>query len=113
MSDGQVTLEVAADFEHHAKIFFLNIKGGISKDEKVTRILGGFSDSLIRDWVACNGHTLAALSFNKFMKTFCEEWLQTDWEETTRQDIVASQLDPAKEKFETWVTRIHKLNVTL
>jgi hypothetical protein len=113
MTEGKVTPEVVSDFEHHARIFFLHVKGKLSETDQVIRILGSFHDPLIRDWVATNGDTLSEQTFDDFMESFREQWLPDNWEETVHTNIISSRLDPAKEKFETWVTRIRKMNVTL
>ena len=48
VSEGDITPEVICEFEYHAKIFFMNAKGGIEDDQKVSRILGCFHDPLVR-----------------------------------------------------------------
>lgn len=113
VSPGTITPEVASDFEQSAMFFFLNAKGGVADDQKVSRILGCFTDSLIRDWMKCEMDTLTALSFTEFMEQFRAKWLAPNWEHEVTTQILGARLDPAKESFEDWVIRIQKLNVTL
>jgi hypothetical protein len=94
-------------------MFFVNAKGGVTDDQKVARVLGCFMDALVRDWVDCEMNTLIALSFPDFMKTFRERWLSPNWEHEITAQILGARLDPIKDRFENWVTRIQKLNVTL
>ena len=113
VSEGDITPEVICEFEYHAKIFFMNAKGGIEDDQKVAKILGCFHDPLVRDWVACEEATLKALPFPEFLTSLRERWLDSDWEHTLVTQILGCRLNPTKEKFETWAQRIQKLNVTL
>ena len=113
VSEGDITPQVVSDFEYSAKMFFVNAKGGVTDDQKVARVLGCFMDALVRDWVDCEMNTLIALSFPDFMKTFRERWLSPNWEHEITAQILGARLDPIKDRFENWVTRIQKLNVTL
>ena len=113
VSEGDITPQVVSDFEYSAKMFFVNAKGGVADDQKVARILGCFMDTLVRDWVDCEMNTLVAMGFTEFMKTFRERWLSPNWEHEITAQILGARLDPNKDRFENWVTRIQKLNVTL
>lgn len=113
VSEGEITPELVCAFEYYAIVFFLNVEGGIREDQKVSRILGCFHDSLVRDWVIREEATLKALLFAEFLTALRERWLDSDWEHALLMQILGSRLNPAKEKFETWALRIQKLNVTL
>jgi hypothetical protein len=113
VSEGEITPEVICEFEYHAKVFFLNVKGELEDSLKVSRILGCFHDSLVCDWVTCEEATLKVLSFPDFLTALRNRWLDSDWEHTLVSQILGSRLNPTKEKFETWALHIQKLNVTL
>jgi hypothetical protein len=55
--------------------FFMNTKGGVEDNQKVSKILGCFHDPLVWDWVTCEEATLEALSFNDFLTTLQKYWL--------------------------------------
>jgi hypothetical protein len=113
VSEGEITPELVCAFEYHANVFFLNAKGGIEEDQKVSRILGCFHDSRVRNWAICEEARLKALSFDEFLTALRRRWLDPDWEYALVMQILGSRLNPAKEEFETWAVRIQKLNVTL
>ncbi|KAH9008539.1 hypothetical protein EDB84DRAFT_1571993 [Lactarius hengduanensis] len=112
-STGRITPKAIRDFENHAENFFLNVKGGVEEEEKVTKIIGCFESSLVHDWIAINRKTLCALSFEKFMKTFRKRWLPANWEEDLLNQVLGTELEPKRERFETWATEIQTLNVGL
>ena len=113
VSEGDITPEVVCEFEYHTKVFFMNAKGGIEDDQKVSRLLGCFHDPLVRDWITCEESTLKALPFADFLTSLRECWLDSDWEHALVTQILSCRLNPAKEKFETWAQRVQKLNVSL
>ena len=71
----------------------MNAKGGITEEQKVTRILGSFRDSLIRDWIWSERSALTALTFPEFMKEFRRRWLHKDWEYMVRIKVLGAHLE--------------------
>ena len=47
------------------------------------------------------------------MKEFRRRWLPEHWEITLQAEVLRSLLDPTKETFDTWVTRVQTLNIAL
>jgi hypothetical protein len=113
VSPGVVTPGALRAFENYAENFFINVKGGVADDQKVSRLLGCFQNRLIDDWIACNREKLIALTFPKFMETFRDRWLPADWEQSLKKKMVAAKLEPGTGKFEAWVTEVQTLNVGL
>jgi hypothetical protein len=58
-------------------------------DKQVKKILLGLKDHCIRDWTNTERKHLHALSFDKFMTEFKAGYLEEDWEETTRRELLS------------------------
>ena len=54
LSNREITLKSAKDFKNHCLNYFVNAKGGIEDNVKVTRILGCFENNLVNDWISVN-----------------------------------------------------------
>ena len=54
LSNKEITLKSAKDFKNHCLNYFVNAKGGIEDNVKVTRILGCFENNLVNDWISVN-----------------------------------------------------------
>ena len=54
LSNGEISPKSAKDFENHCLNYFVNAKGGIDNDVKVSCILGCFENDLINDWISVN-----------------------------------------------------------
>ena len=113
MLDGVITPDAVCEFEQCANHFFLNAKGGVTEEQKVTRLLGCFKNSLVRDWMAVEETKLVAMTFKEFMKAFRKRWLPKNWESDMRALILDTGLDPTSESFEKWAARVQSMNVTL
>ena len=113
LSNGEITPKSAKDFENHCLNYFVNAKGGIEDDLKVSRILGCFENDLVNDWISVNRERFTTLSFPDFMTEFRARWLPHDWEQSVRSKILSARLYPKKQKFEEWASYIQSLNVSL
>ena len=113
LSSGEITPKAVKDFENHCLNYFVNAKGGIDDNLKVTRILGCFENDLVNDWISVNRDQFTTLSFPDFMIEFRARWLPHDWEQTVRSKILSARLYPKKQKFEDWASSIQSLNVSL
>lgn len=113
VSEGSITPEVICDFQYLAQHYFLQVKGGVNDDQKVSHILVSFQDQEIRDWTTVNHDNFVKLSFPEFITALRKRWLPKDWADDTIREIRGASLDPLKDKFETWSTRLIKLNITL
>ena len=80
---------------------------------KVMKILGCFENNLIADWTSTEQEQLAKLTFEEFMKEFCECWLPDDWEQIIRVEMLGTCLDPKLHHFETWAAQIMLHNISL
>ena len=113
LSNGEITPKSAKDFENHCLNYFVNAKGGIEDELKVSRILGCFENDLVNDWISVNRERFTTLSFPDFMTEFRARWLPHDWEQSVRSKILSARLYPKKQKFEEWASYIQSLNVSL
>ena len=83
------------------------------EDNKVTKILGCFENTLVVDWASMDWERLAKLKFNKFMKEFRSRWLPSNWEQIVRTQMLGTPLNPEKQHFETWAAQVQSYNVSL
>ena len=113
LSNGEITPKSVKDFENHCLNYFINAKGRIEDDVKVSRILGCFENDLVNDWVSVNRERFTTLSFTDFMTEFRARWLPHDWEQNLRSKILSARLFPKKTHFEDWAASIQSLNVSL
>ena len=113
LSNGEISPKSVKDFENHCLNYFVNAKGGIEDNLKVSRILGCFENDLINDWISVNRERFTALSFPEFMTEFRSRWLPHDWEQTLRSKILSARLYPKKQRFEEWASSIQSLNISL
>ena len=93
--------------------YFINAKGGIEDNLKVSRILGCFENDLVNDWISVNRERFTELSFKNFMTEFRSRWLPHDWEDLVRSKILSARLYPKKHRFEDWAAHIQSLNISL
>ena len=113
LTDGEITPKIVREFEKHCNTFFINAKGGVPDNEKVTRILGVFEHPEVSDWTDTDGDRLGKLTFPEFMKEFRRQFLLPNWEQTVQTQMLGTHLDPDKHKFETWSAQILAHNTTL
>ena len=106
LSNGEITLKSAKDFENHCLNYFVNAKGGIEDNIKVTRILGCFENDLVNDWISTNSELFTTLTFPEFMIEFRAHWLSHHWEQSMHLKILSASLHPKKQKFEEWASYI-------
>ena len=113
LSNGDITPKSVKDFENHCLNYFVNAKGGIEDNLKVSRILGCFENDLVNDWISINRERFTTLTFPEFMVEFRARWLPHDWEQSVCSKILSARLYPKKQKFEEWASYIQSLNVSL
>ena len=113
LSDGEISPKVIREFENRCKVYFMNVKGGVPDDQKVTKLLGSFRNTLIDDWMSTETDRIVQLSFTEFMDEFRERWLPTNWEQSILTQMLGNHLDPTKQTFEAWAAQILSHNVSL
>ena len=113
LSNGEISPKSVKDFENHCLNYFVNAKGGIEDEIKVTRILGCFENDLVNDCISVNRDRFTTLAFADFMTEFRARWLPHDWEQSLRSKILSARLYPKKQRFEDWASSIQSLNVSL
>ena len=113
LSNGEISPKAAKDFENHCLNYFVNAKGGIEDNVKVSRILGCFENDLVNDWISVNRERFTTLTFPEFMTEFRARWLPHDWEQSIRSKILSARLYPKKQHFEEWAASIQSMNVSL
>ena len=70
LCNGEISPKSVKDFENHCMNYFINTKGGIEDNLKVSRILRCFENDLINDWILVNRERFTKLSFKDFMIEF-------------------------------------------
>jgi len=113
MTAGKIMPRVVVDFKTRCTCYFHMAKEKIADDQQVNHILGSFEDHQIADWANMQSTLLIAMKFLDFMTAFRKRWLPRNWEQATLSKIQKSHLDPDKETFEEWATRLQSLNATL
>jgi hypothetical protein len=66
----------------------------IVEDRQVRMIAVGLKDTHIKDWFAADRTCICALTFSDFMVEFCHNYLDDDWEETTRRELLSMTQGP-------------------
>ena len=61
----------------------------IIADDQVALIIGGIQDNRVGDWISSDRDRLIALSFDKFMVEFRDNYLAEDWEEDTLREVLS------------------------
>ena len=113
MTDGEISPKVIREFEVRCAVYFMNVKGGVTDDQKVKKLLGSFKNTLVNDWMSTECDRLIQLPFSDFMEEFRERWLPANWEQTVLTQMLGKHLDPAKSTFEAWAAQILSHNVSL
>ena len=110
---GKISPKAVKDFENHCLNYFVNAKGGIDDNLKMSRILGCFESDLIKNWISVHCARFTTLSFMEFMVEFRAHWLPHDWEQNIQSKILSTHLYPKKQHFKEWASAIQSLNVSL
>jgi hypothetical protein len=82
---GDITPVVMREFEDACIGYFKNKE--IPDDKKVHKILVGFRDSRIKDWISTDRQHLLTLDFDAFMMEFRVAYLDDDWEEMIQREL--------------------------
>ena len=113
LSNGEITPKSAKYFENHCMNYFINVKGGIEENLKVSQILRCFENDLINDWISVSRDCFTELTFTEFMVEFRARWLPIVREQNDHSKILSARLFPKKQCFEEWAASIQCLNVSL
>ncbi|KIM85721.1 hypothetical protein PILCRDRAFT_5379 [Piloderma croceum F 1598] len=87
LNAGDITPDVMREYEDDC-INFFDAKE-IPTDKQVQKILAGIRDHRIKDWIVVEREVLLALTFEDFMVEFRANYLEEDWESTTRCQLLA------------------------
>jgi hypothetical protein len=112
LTAGVPTPALLLEFEDACEDFFANVKGGITEDVKVTRILPGFKDPIIRGWISSDRAHLSSLKFDAYMKLLRSKFLSKQWEDELLSKILRNHLRQGQE-FLTWATQLQQQNCIL
>lgn len=74
----------------HNKYF---IAKDIDDKDKVKKILGGFKDVHIHDWIASDRECLLALDYKVFMVELHANYLPANWEDNVCTEILGMKMD--------------------
>ena len=107
---GDVSPKALVDpVDAHNKYF---ITKDIDNQKKVKKILGGFKDIHICDWIASNRECLLALDYLAFIDELHTNYLPADWEDNVYMEILSIKMDK-NAKFWDWCQAMHTLNIIL
>lgn len=112
LTAGVPTPAVLLEFEDACEDFFANAKGGVTDDMKVTRILPGFKDPILRGWISSDRAHLSAMTFANFMKLLRSKFLSNQWEDELLSKILRDHLRNGQD-FLTWATKLQQQNCIL
>jgi hypothetical protein len=87
LNAGDITPDVMREYEDDC-INFFDAKE-IPADKQVHKILMGIKDHRIKNWISVEHESLLALSFEDFMSEFHTNYLEENWESTTRRELLA------------------------
>ena len=96
LSHGKISPKAVKDFKNHCLNYFVNAKGGIDDNLKVSHILGCFESDLVNDWISVHCACFTTLSFTEFMVEFRACWLPHNWEQNIWSKILSTHLYPKK-----------------
>jgi hypothetical protein len=106
---GDVTPAVMREFEEGCIGYFENKE--IEEGKQVRKILAGFKDTRVRDWISTDRARLLGLTFDDFMTEFRAAYLDDDWEETTRRELGA--MAQGSDSFWDYAIRVQAKNSLL
>ncbi|KAF8196515.1 hypothetical protein BJ912DRAFT_1056333 [Pholiota molesta] len=110
LTAGEIHPKVLVDLSDAHHEYF--IAKDIADADKVKKILGGFKDVHIRDWISCERDRLIALSYKDFMAEIRSNYLPADWEEKVRTQILGMRMSKDV-KFWDWAQEMRALNIVL
>ena len=111
LTAGDLTPAVAMDFENAAQDFF--VAKSVPADKQVSLILPGIKDIRIRDWITADRTRISSLPFTDFIKELRLNYLQNDWEDQIRNEILTSTLAGSRKSFWNWSQQLLSLNCLL
>jgi len=111
LTASDLTPAVAMDFKNAAQDFF--VAKSVPADKQVSLILPGIKDIHVHDWIMADQARITSLTFIDFIKELHENYLQNDWEDQIRNDILTSTLASSKKSFWNWSQQLLSLNCLL
>lgn len=87
LTAGELNPEIICAFENACMSYFDN--KNVDEKHQVQKILFGFKDPCLVEWIASGRNRLKALSFTEFMKEFRAGFLGDQWEQLTRREVMA------------------------
>ncbi|KAF8159972.1 hypothetical protein B0H34DRAFT_797160 [Crassisporium funariophilum] len=110
LTAGDITPKALRDLQDaHNKFFIVK---EIDNDGKVKKILAGFKDIHICDWIASDSVHLLALSYKNFMSELRANYLPSDWEANVRTHIL-SMCMTKDTRFWDWSQEMRAQNIIL
>jgi len=110
LTAGDVSPKALVDLVDAHNEYF--IAKDINDADKVKKILGGFKDVHIRDWIASDRERLLALDYEAFMAELRINYLPADWEDNVRTEILGMKME-RNDKFWDWCQSMRALNIVL
>jgi hypothetical protein len=106
---GDVTPEILHEYKN-ACIGYFETKD-IEGPKQVRKILAGFCDTCILDWISVNHADIIKWTFPNFIANLRLNYLHKDWEEITRQELM--NISQAKDSFWNFYIKLQVKNSLL
>ena len=110
LTTGDVSPKALVDLVDAHNEYF--IAKDIDDKDKVKKILGGFKDMHIHDWIASDRERLLTLDYSAFMAELRTNYLPADWEDNVPTEILSMKMDK-NAKFWDWCQAMRALNIVL
>jgi hypothetical protein len=86
LTAGDISPAVMRQYENACKNYFVHKK--VAGDDQVPMIVGGLMDSRVSDWIDADHARILELSFDDFLIEFKEGYLDEDWEDDMRREVL-------------------------
>ena len=110
LTAGDVSPKALVDLVDMHNEYF--IAKDINDKDKVKKILGGFKDVHIRDWITSDRERLLILDYSAFMAELHTNYFPADWEDNVCTEILSMKMDK-NAKFWDWCQAMCALNIVL
>jgi hypothetical protein len=109
LSAGELTPEVAWDWENACKTYFMH--KGIDAANQVKMIASGMTDPRLHTWYLTQHATLDGGTFDKYMTALKTAWLETHWDTKLRRKVLGSR--QGTRAFYEWALELQNQNALL
>jgi hypothetical protein len=106
---GELTPEAAHDWDNACTTYFMH--KGIEAENQVKMITSGMQDAHLHTWYLTQHATLDVGTFNEYMITLKDAWLDTHWDTKLHRKVLGSQQGNCR--FYEWALDLQNQNTLL